>query len=151
MLRSFTSSATRSLPSLRGNLLRSTSPIMRLRLASYSTEPTITELRDTEMFAKFVNSEKPSVIDFYATWCGPCKAIAPIFDKIAAAVPEAQFARVDVDEAQDVAGKNEISAMPTILFFKNGEQSGKIVGADLQQLVKLIEENTGVDIKSRKL
>lgn len=103
------------------------------------------------MFAKFVNSEKPSVIDFYATWCGPCKAIAPIFDKIAAAVPEAQFARVDVDEAQDVAGKNEISAMPTILFFKNGKQSGKIVGADLQQLVKLIEENTGVDIKSRKL
>lgn len=123
----------------------------KIAFASYSTSTDVTEIRDMEMFTKFTDAEKPSIVDFYATWCGPCKAIAPVFDKLAKAVPEAQFARVDVDEAHDVAGRNNITAMPTILFFKHGEITNTIIGADLQKLVKLIEETTGVDVKSRKL
>lgn len=111
----------------------------------------MTEIRDLELFAAFTDSQKPSIVDFYATWCGPCKAIAPVFDKLAGAVPEAQFARVDVDEAPDVAGQNGVTAMPTILFFKDGKETGKIVGADLQKLIQLIQTNTGVDVKTRKL
>lgn len=126
---------------------------LRSSIALYSTNngTPVTEIRDLELFAAFTDSQKPSIVDFYATWCGPCKAIAPVFDKLAGAVPEAQFARVDVDEAPDVAGQNGVTAMPTILFFKDGKETGKIVGADLQKLIQLIQTNTGVDVKTRKL
>lgn len=124
---------------------------MRTSIAHYSNGTPVTEITDLEQFAKFTDSETPSVIDFYATWCGPCKAISPIFDKLAHAIPEAQFARVDVDIAHEVAIANEITAMPTLKLFKHGEETGKIVGADLQKLIQLIQESTGVDVKQRKL
>lgn len=121
----------------------------RSSIAQYSHAPPVTEIQDVKHFVKFTDSEVPSVIDFYATWCGPCKAISPVFDKLAHAIPEAQFARVDVDIAHEVAIANEITAMPTLKLFKHGKETGKIVGADLQQLVKLIQEATDVDVKLR--
>lgn len=103
-----------------------------------------------QQFTKLIdNKEKVSVVDFYATWCGPCKAIAPIFDALAQKVPEAQFARVDVDNAEDVAREYGITAMPTILFFQNGEKVDTIVGANPPKLVKLIQEYSGIDATLR--
>lgn len=121
----------------------------RTSIAQYSHAPTVTDIQDVKHFVRFTDSETPSVIDFYATWCGPCKAISPVFDKLAKAIPEAQFARVDVDVAHEVAITNEITAMPTLKLFKHGKETGKIVGADLQQLIKLIQEATDVDVKLR--
>jgi thioredoxin 1 len=76
------------------------------------------------------------VIDFYATWCGPCKKIAPVFEKLAQVYPSIVFLKVDVDESAEVAEKFEIQAMPTFLFIKDGRIVKRIEGADL----RLMEE-----------
>ena len=60
------------------------------------------------------------VIDFFATWCGPCKMIAPKIEQMAGSMANVVFLKVDVDEAEDVAQEYNISAMPTFIFLKNG-------------------------------
>ena len=61
------------------------------------------------------------VIDFYATWCGPCKMLAPVFEEVAAKYPDATFVKVNVDEEEELARKFRISVIPTLVFVKNGE------------------------------
>lgn len=61
------------------------------------------------------------VIDFYATWCGPCKMLAPVFEEVAAKYPDATFVKVNVDEEEELARKFRISLIPTLVFVKNGE------------------------------
>lgn len=120
---------------------------------SFSSEApkgNVQELEDLKQFQQFVsNGEKVSVIDFYATWCGPCKALEPIFAMLSERVPEVQFGRVDVDKAQDTAMEYGITAMPTCKFFKDGEQLDTIIGANPPKLVSLIKEHSGVDISGR--
>ncbi len=61
------------------------------------------------------------VIDFYATWCGPCKMLAPVFEEVAAKYPDVTFVKVNVDEDEELARKFRISVIPTLVFVKNGE------------------------------
>lgn len=83
-------------------------------------------------------SEIPSsgavVIDFFATWCGPCKKIAPVFEKLAEVYPSIAFLKVDVDESGDLAELYEVQAMPTFVFLKNGIIVKRIEGADLRAM-----------------
>lgn len=75
------------------------------------------------------------MIDFWATWCGPCKMISPIFERIASTVGDkVQFAKVDVDEQEQISQECGIKAMPTFIFFKNGEKVESVVGADPSKL-----------------
>lgn len=74
------------------------------------------------------------VIDFYATWCGPCKKVAPVFEKLAQIYPSIVFLKVDVDESAEVAEKFEVQAMPTFLFIKDGRIVKRIEGADLRAM-----------------
>lgn len=112
-------------------------------LAAVRFSHAVTEVQSLSHFdGVLANEKKATVVDFYATWCGPCKAISPIFDKLAEKVPEAQFARVDVDQAQDVAQEWGITAMPTILFFQNGVKVDKIIGADPNKLAQLVSKYT---------
>lgn len=81
------------------------------------------------------------IIDFYAVWCGPCKAISPGFEKLAvqhASSTSIIFAKVDVDKAKDVAQACGITAMPTFQFFKDGKKVDEVRGADVQQLTTKI-------------
>ena len=66
--------------------------------------------------------DKLVVIDFFATWCGPCKMISPVLEEMEAQMSNVKFLKVDVDEAEDVAVHYQISAMPTFIFIKNGSK-----------------------------
>lgn len=95
------------------------------------------------------NKSKLSIVDFYATWCGPCKAIAPVFDKLAETIPEVEFARVDVEKAEDVAQEYAVNAMPTFIMFQDGEKVEAIVGADMRKILKGIQKYGGVDLAKK--
>ncbi|KAG7195519.1 Cytoplasmic thioredoxin isoenzyme 2 [Scheffersomyces spartinae] len=81
-------------------------------------------------FAAALEHDGLVVVDFFATWCGPCKAIAPILDKFSSEFSSAKFVKVDVDELSKLAQEYEITAMPTILFFKNKKVVHKVLGAN---------------------
>ncbi|KAF2451550.1 thioredoxin-like protein, partial [Karstenula rhodostoma CBS 690.94] len=79
------------------------------------------------------------VLDCFATWCGPCKVIAPQVVKFSNTYPEARFYKIDVDEVPDVAQELGIRAMPTFLLFKNKKQVGEVVGANPKALEAAIK------------
>lgn len=81
-----------------------------------------------------IASGVPVAIDFFATWCGPCRAISPKFEKFSCDFPTVNFVKVDVDHAQEIAKSMDITAMPTFIFFKEGKKVTTVVGADVQQL-----------------
>ncbi|KAM3405193.1 hypothetical protein ACQJBY_007967 [Aegilops geniculata] len=80
------------------------------------------------------SSNKLVVIDFTATWCGPCRFISPILDEIAKKVPNVLFLKVDVDEMKSIAEEFSVEAMPTFVFMKEGEVLDKVVGAAKEEL-----------------
>lgn len=82
------------------------------------------------------------VVDFHATWCGPCHAIAPQFENLASRyASRARFLKVDVDEAQDIASFSSVSAMPTFHFYRQGRRVAQFSGADPRRLEATIEEH----------
>ncbi|CAH6723987.1 thioredoxin-2 [[Candida] jaroonii] len=81
------------------------------------------------------------VVDFFATWCGPCKVIAPMLDKFSKEYESAKFIKVDVDQFGAIAQKYEISSMPTILYFKGGEVVDKVIGANPAGIKQTIAKN----------
>ncbi|KAG8701703.1 hypothetical protein FRC08_003939 [Ceratobasidium sp. 394] len=81
------------------------------------------------------------VIDFHATWCGPCHQIAPHYESLAASHPQVQFLKCDVDAAQDVSKKYSIRAMPTFVFIKNGKQIDLVRGANQRALEASVKKH----------
>ncbi len=78
---------------------------------------------------KVIQSPKPVVLDVYATWCGPCQQMAPVFEEVEKEHgAKYTFAKLNVDEARDVSIKLGVSSVPTFVFFKNGEVQGKETG-----------------------
>lgn len=75
-----------------------------------------------------IKSEGVVLVDFWATWCGPCKMIAPILEDLAAEVTNAKIAKVDVDENQALASKYQVSSIPTLIIFKDGTPVETLVG-----------------------
>ena len=69
------------------------------------------------------------LVDFWATWCGPCRMVAPIVEELADEFPEVKVCKVDVDENQELALANKVVSIPTFLLYKDGEVIKKIVGA----------------------
>ena len=82
-----------------------------------------------ENFSKDVlNSNKTALVDFYADWCGPCKMMSPIIDKIAEENENILVGKLNVDEAQDIAGQYNVMSIPTIIIFKDGKEYKRFVG-----------------------
>ena len=75
-----------------------------------------------------------------ATWCGPCKVIAPHIVKMSNTYPDARFYKLDVDEVPDVAQELGVRAMPTFMVFRNGEKVGEVVGANQKSLEALVDK-----------
>ncbi|XP_014503531.1 thioredoxin H1 [Vigna radiata var. radiata] len=94
-----------------------------------------------EQIQKGNESKKLVVVDFTASWCGPCRFIAPYFAELARRMSDVIFLKVDVDELSSVAKEWSIEAMPTFLFLKEGELVDKIVGADKDKLTQTVEKH----------
>merc|ERR1712000_721974 len=123
---------------------RTSNSLLRTSTSSITSTRTIANksiyanlYKNTRGFKSTTN--KIVVLDCFATWCGPCKVIAPQVVKFSDEFPNAHFAKLDVDEVPDVAQELGIRAMPTFLIFKDGEKVKEVVGANPNALKSAIE------------
>lgn len=98
---------------------------------------TIQHLTDLSEFQNLIANNAKVVVDFTATWCGPCKMIGPEFEKLAQDANYSQwtFCKVDVDEGEEIANECNISAMPTFHYYVNGKLADQFSGASAETLV----------------
>ena len=81
-------------------------------------------------FDELLQSEKLVIVDFWATWCGPCRMLSPLLDAVEAEMEDkVEVVKVNVDDADEIAMRFRIMSIPTLLFFKNGEMVDRSVGA----------------------
>ncbi len=101
------------------------------------------EITDSNFEEKVLKSDKPVMVDFWATWCGPCKMVGPIIEEIAEEYDgKAVVGKMDVDANQEFAVKYGVRNIPTVLIFKDGEMVGRQVGASQKTTyTKALEEH----------
>ena len=89
-----------------------------------------------------LKNEKPVLVDFFATWCGPCSMVAPILEKLGKEREDFDIAKIDIDQNIKIAEKYDIQVVPTMLLFKNGEIVGQSVGAmPEEEIIKFVEKH----------
>lgn len=101
----------------------------------------VESLEDYEKYLTEAKTDQVVLIDFYATWCPPCRAIAPYLDELSNEHVDILFLKVDVDKVKDVAKKEAINCMPTFVCYVNQTQTAKLEGADKQRIKDVIDNN----------
>ncbi|OJJ08506.1 hypothetical protein ASPVEDRAFT_401998 [Aspergillus versicolor CBS 583.65] len=100
----------------------------------------VTVIESFKQFQDLINSGNVVVIDFWASWCGPCRMISPVFEKMASESEFASitFAKVNIDENDQIASELGIRSLPTFATFQNGNKLDQVVGASPQELRQLL-------------
>ncbi|MDE5617432.1 MAG: thioredoxin [Ureaplasma sp.] len=87
------------------------------------------EVKSISEFNKIINDEKLTVVDFFANWCGPCKMLTPVFASVENDYSnKANFIKLDIDQLNEIPSQYDVQSIPTIIFFKNGNEVGRNVG-----------------------
>ena len=89
----------------------------------------VNEITDEQFKNEVINCKTPVVVDFWAPWCGPCKMLGPVFEKVSSELKTVKFLKINVDEQQTWAQEFGVMSIPTMLLFKDGEEVGRAVGA----------------------
>ncbi|GAA5979502.1 hypothetical protein JCM10908_002950 [Rhodotorula pacifica] len=118
---------SRSVPAVRSLRAFSTTPAARKQILDASPA-------DFETYA--VKGNRPTIVDFYADWCGPCRFLGPVLEKVVNDESGADLLKIDTEKHQELAQKYKITALPTVLAFKNGNVVAKMVGAAPESGVK---------------
>ncbi|KNE67505.1 thioredoxin [Allomyces macrogynus ATCC 38327] len=104
----------------------------------------VVQIGSASAFESVLTSGKPVLVDFFATWCGPCRMLAPTLDKIAKDKADAlAVVKVDCDELQELAAKHSVSALPTVVLFKDGKEVDRFMGVrDLKFVENFVVPHT---------
>ena len=91
---------------------------------------------NAEEYEQLKQSTKPVVIDFHATWCGPCKILSPILEELQEEMEEVEFVKLDVDQFPEISGANQVMGVPTVVIIKDGEVKDRFVGVQPKETIK---------------
>jgi len=84
---------------------------------------------DSKNFDEVIRGEKPVFVDFYATWCGPCQMMMPVIEELAKEAKDFIVAKLDIDQAPEIAAKYNVMSVPTFMVFKDGKEAVRMMGA----------------------
>lgn len=107
------------------------------------TSATIKKITSSQ-FEEAIN-QGVCLIDFFAEWCGPCRMLVPVLEEVAERrKSELTVAKLDIDEAQEIASQYRVTSIPTMILFKNGQEIGRLIGLkDADALIEFIDEKNG--------
>lgn len=89
----------------------------------------VEHINENQFKSVVLDSQEPVLVDFFATWCGPCRQMSPVLDQIASERSDVKIVKVDVDENQNLAAQFGVMSIPTLIYFKNGKAVSQAVGA----------------------
>ncbi|MBN1294240.1 MAG: thioredoxin [Candidatus Latescibacteria bacterium] len=98
---------------------------------------TLTEVSDQTFQAEVINSDKPVVVDFWAPWCMPCRMLTPVLEKVAGKTNgSVKFLKMDVDKNHSTAAQYGVMSIPSVAFFKGGQEIKRLIGVQTEKVIK---------------
>ena len=95
------------------------------------------EINSENFETEVLKNEKPVLVDFFATWCGPCQMLAPMIEELAEEYKDkALIGKLDIDQNQDIASEYQVMSVPTLIFFKDGKEADRIMGVQSKDALK---------------
>ena len=91
---------------------------------------------NAEEYEQLKESKSTVVIDFHATWCGPCKILSPILEELQDEMEDVEFVKLDVDQFPEISGANQVMGVPTVVILKDGEIKERFVGVQPKEVIK---------------